>query len=65
MSRDYPLEKVRNFGIIAPIVAAGRLPENPRFSALPLGKLRVAALLHGKTTVFPTPFANVGTLVAK
>jgi hypothetical protein len=33
MARDYPLEKVRNFGIIARIVGAMRLPENPRFSA--------------------------------
>ncbi|KKW19623.1 MAG: hypothetical protein UY63_C0009G0018 [Parcubacteria group bacterium GW2011_GWA2_51_10] len=33
MARDYPLEKVRNFGIIAPIVAMiTSLLENPRFS---------------------------------
>ena len=32
MARDYPLEKVRNFGIIAPFVDAVRLLENPRFS---------------------------------
>ena len=33
MARDYPLEKVRNFGIIAPFVDAVRLLENPRFGA--------------------------------
>jgi len=41
MSRDYPLEKVRNFGIVAPVVAA--LPENRGFSAV--GSASLADLL--------------------
>lgn len=80
------MKHIRNFSIIAPIVAAQRLPENPRFSVLPsvaaflTGTVHlldilftlcvskclkrscttpmVVAHLHGKTTVFPTLFAQ-------
>jgi len=36
MNRDYPLEQVRNFGVIAPISVAPLRFENPRFSTLAL-----------------------------
>lgn len=44
MARDYPLEKVRNFGIVAPVVAAAPLPETQGFPGFALlssmGKLQ-------------------------
>ncbi len=55
MNRDYPLEKVRNIGIIAHKDASSRdagLLRNPRFLTL----ASLAVFLRGETTVSPTPF---------
>lgn len=62
MSRDYPLEKVRNFGIVAPVVVSGSLLENPRFSTVSdllsdTGKLEFSRPLS-TTMGFNLSFAN-------
>jgi hypothetical protein len=61
MARDYPLEKVRNFGIVARVVAAMPLHENPRFSTgyallSDTGKLQFSRPLSndvGHVIIFP------------
>jgi len=54
MARDYPLEKIRNFGIIAPIIAVStRLFENPRFSTFADSLLSFAGKLQ-----FSRPLSN-------
>jgi len=50
MNRDYPLEKVRNIGIIAHNDASSRL------RAGLFETLRFQYIHHGETLVSPTPF---------
>jgi|GEM_PF-2606332 len=65
MNRDYPLEKVRNFGIVAPVSASGSRFENSRFSTVfdllsDTGKLEFSRPLStAMRHVIIQPFATI------